>query len=287
MKLLKKIKKFITHPKEYYPNRYIFGYHVLKTLHKILLKLKLAKDDGTLKKDMFNWTLYNLHYKGELIEEEKIHTISIKSPKDFGFINSRLTKTNTDIKPLHPNHHILYETILQLRAESVFEMGCGTGMHLHNLHILLPNARICGIDLSSEQLEGLKKTYPKIANCTKRADATKPWKEPPFQKCDAAFTQAVIMHIHTGEAHLTALENLFSMSEKYVILVERARNHNYKEDIERLFSGGRIKWEKLFFYYRADEESKKPIAIICSNEKLDYPELTDYNLFLSDTHAAK
>lgn len=278
MKLLKKIIKFIAHPQDNYPNIYIFGYHVLKAFHKTILKFGLIKNDGTLKKDMFNWTLYNLHYKGELKEARKNYTLTLKHG-DYQFHDSQLIKNNGNIKPLHPSHRLLYETILQLNPQSVFEMGCGTGMHLHNIQTLLPQAIICGVDLSSQQLKSLKKTYPRMANNAKQADATASWAKLPFEICDVAFTQAVIMHIHTGDAHLTALENLFKMAKKYVILYESMRNHPFLDDIKKLHSEKRIAWDSIFFYYRINEENGLPSGLICSSVPLNYPELKDYNVF--------
>ncbi len=281
--MLKKIIKFIAHPKDNYPNIYIFGYHVLKSFHKTILKLGFIKDDGKLKKDMFNWTLYNLHYKGELMEGRKLYTLSLKS-RDYQFHNLQLIKNNEKIKPLHPSHRLLYETILQLNPQSVFEMGCGTGMHLHNLQALLPQARIYGVDLSSQQIKGLKKIYPQIADKAKQADATASWTKLPFEICDVAFTQAVIMHIHTGDAHLVALENLFKMAKKYVILYESMKNHPFLDDIKKLHSEKKIAWDNIFFYYRINEENGLPTSMICSNIKLPYPELTDYNILLPSSN---
>ena len=280
MKLLKKIIKFAKHPKDNYPNIYIFGYHILKAFHKTILKFGLIKNDGTLKKDMFNWTLYNLHYKGELKEARKNYTLTLKHG-DYQFHDSQLIKNNENIKPLHSSHRLLYETILQLNPQSVFEMGCGTGMHLHNIQTLLPQARICGVDLSDQQLNGLKKDYPLMTNNAKQADATTPWTKPPFEICDIAFTQAVIMHIHTGDAHLIALENLFKMAKKYVILYESMKNHPFLDDIKKLHSEKRISWNNIFFYYRHNEETCRPAGLICSSTPLNYPELTDYNVFSS------
>ena len=278
MNLLKKIIKFTKHPKDNYPNIYIFGYHILKAFHKTILKFGLIKNDGTLKKDMFNWTLYNLHYKGELKEAKKNYTLTLKTG-DYEFNNSKLIKTNKNIKPLHPSHRLLYETIIQLNPQSVFEMGCGTGMHLHNLQTLLPEARICGVDLSYQQLNGLIKAYPEMANNAKQADATARWSKLPFEICDGAFTQAVIMHIHTGDAHLIALENLFKMAKKYVILYESMKNHHFLNDIKKLHSAKRISWDNIFFYYRDNEETNLPSGLICSFVPLNYLELKDYNVF--------
>ena len=184
---------------------------------------------------MFNWSLYHLHYQGELKKNIEKY-LPFLSVDDYEFTNNKLIKNNISIKPLHPSFQFLYETIMQLNPQSVFEMGCGTGVHLHNLQTLLPQARICRVDLSTQQLNGTKKTYPQIADKAKQADATTPWTKLPFEVCDVAFTQAVIMHIHTGDAHLIALENLFKMARKYVILYESMKNHPFLDDIKKLHS---------------------------------------------------
>ncbi|MEK6726692.1 MAG: hypothetical protein AAB868_02410, partial [Patescibacteria group bacterium] len=134
-------------------------------------------------------------------------------------------------------------------------------------------------DLSYRQLNGLKKTYPQMANSAKQADATTHWTRLPFEVCDVAFTQAVIMHIHTGDAHLIALENLFKMAKKYVILYESMKNHPFLDDIKKLHSAKKIAWDNIFFYYRINEENGLPTSMICSSIKLPYLELTDYNVF--------
>lgn len=274
---MSKIIKFITNREEYYPNVYIFAYHLLKFFHKALISLKIMKPPRN-KKDMFNWSLYHLHFKGELKVGSKKLTQSLKDG-DYVFTDGKLLQKNRSIKPLHSGHKLLYETILQLHPSSVFEMGCGTGVHLHNLGILLPKATVCGIDLSERQLKGLKKDYPHLENA-KQTDATIPFIVKPFDVCDIAFTQAVIMHIHTDNLYLIALENLFLMSKKYVILMEGIRSRNYMDDIQKLFDQGKIKWEKIFFYYRINEETGQANGIICSNTVLDYPELKDYGIFL-------
>ena len=246
-----------------------------------MLKFGFIKNDGRLKKDTFNWTLYNLHYKGELKESSKILTQSLKSG-DYQFRNSILTKTNEKMKPLHPNHRFLYETILQLNPSSIFEMGCGNGMHLHNLQILLPSALLSGIDLSNKQIKFLRQSYPDLKAEIKQADATIPFPPDFLPQADLAFTQAVIMHIHTGDLHLIALENLFKMAKKYVLLFESAKNHNFMDDIKFLKESGRIGWDKLFFHYRINEEIKTPASIICSREQLNYPVLNNYNIYFNN-----
>lgn len=277
MKILKKIYQFIASPKTNYPNIYIFSYHVLKAFHKLAIKAGLTKQKY-LGKDMFNWSLYDLHYKGELIEDKKRYTMDL-SATDYKMVDNKLTKINPEIKSLHTNHRLLYETILQLNPSSVFEMGCGTGMHLNNLQTLAPKITLSGSDLLPQQIIRLRKNYPFLNATIKVADATLPLPENFLPLADLAFTQAVIMHIHTDDLHLKALENLFRMSKKYVLLYESTKNHPFMDDIKKLHAAKKIAWDNLYFYYRINEENNRPASIICSNEKLNYPVLADYNIF--------
>lgn len=281
--MLDKIKKFISDRETYYPNIEIFLYFLIKAIKKTFIGIGLIKPDKN-NKDMFDWPLYYLHYKGEIKREAKTHTISL-AKGDYTFTNGRLVKSNPSIKPLHPHHRFLYETIMRLNPKSIFEMGCGTGMHLHNISTLLPQVRICGTDLLDIQLEYLTNIYPDLKNNVKQADATVITKEPPFKICDLAFTQAVLMHIHTEDSHLKALENLFAMSNRYVVLFESTKNHPFLDDIRKLHSLKKIKWENIYFYYQLNPENKLPSSIICSSVKLPYLELTDYNIFLPHTNS--
>jgi len=278
--MFEKIVKFAANRREYYPNIYIFSYHLLKSIKKMLIRAHLLKGEK-LDKDMFDWPLYFLHYRGELKENRKQYLQSL-SAGDYGFVGGKLVRQNEQIKPLHHVHRFLYETILQLEPASIFEMGCGTGANLHNLATLLPAARVCGIDLSDRQLKGLARTYPHLKSRTKLADATAPFSFLPFEICDVAFTQAVIMHIHTGELHLMALENLFKMSSKYVVMIERAKNHPLKNDIENLAKQGRISWDNIYYYYRQNDETGQPMGLICSRTPLPYPELSDYSILINE-----
>ena len=100
--------------------------------------------------DDFEWSLYNSHYRWELDEIQKVHTLRLSS-EDYSFINNFLVPSH-DILPLHPNHRLLYETILQLSPQSTIEIGCGGGDHLHNLSILSSKIDLYGCDLSEDQI---------------------------------------------------------------------------------------------------------------------------------------
>jgi hypothetical protein len=247
-------------------------------LHKYFIKFGLKKFSGLHEKDTFNWSFYHIHYKGELKDGIKNHTLSLKTD-DYLFENKSLIKNNNNILPLCENHRLLYETVMRLNPESIFELGCGNGIHLNNLQVLLPQSKLSGIDLLDKQIEFLWKTYPNLKAEIKQADATKPFDQALFPKVDLSFTQVVISHIHTEDAHKIALANLFNISNKYVILMEKWKNHNYFEDIKEIAEKGLIDWPHLFFYYRLSAETKKPHIMIVSREVLDYPEISDYSIF--------
>lgn len=269
--MIKKIYKFIKEPSNY-KNIYFIRYHLLKFIDKLK-----SPTLSNVKNDMFNWSRYNLHYRGELKEIAKTNTLTIKT-NDYSFINSRLTKTNKDIRPLHSNWRLLYETILQLKPRSIFEIGCGNGMHLNNIHVLAPEVKLSGIDRDENQLNFLKERHPELNAKILLANATELFPQNFLPTVDLAFTQAVIMHIHEGEKHKIALINLFNISSKYVILIERWKNHPFLGDIKELFNKKAINWERINFYYRTSPENKIPIMIICSKEPLSYPELTNYEV---------
>src|SRR5688500_10692823 len=115
-----------------------------KLINFILRKLKLTKYERYILKhnkygktgdDDFNWEFYNLHYRAEMDNLEKEFTTLLKEG-DYKLSSSGLVKSDTLGKPLHPNWRLLYETVLELKPASVFEMGVGNGMHLYNLHVL-------------------------------------------------------------------------------------------------------------------------------------------------------
>ncbi len=111
-------------------------------------------------------------------------------------------------------------------------MGCGTGMHLNNIQTLAPQITLSGIDLSPKQIIMLRRSYPFLNATIKVANATVPLPENFLPQADLAFTQAVIMHIHTNDLHLVALANLFKIAKKYIILFESERKHKYINDIK-------------------------------------------------------
>jgi SAM-dependent methyltransferase len=238
---------------------------------------RLKKWTGVRDADDWDWSRYNLHYRGELKAIAKEHTLVIE-PKDFAFKDGALTKTNPAALDLHPNHRLLYETLVQLRPSSVLELGCGGGDHLSNIGLLLPGTRLVGRDLSADQLAFLKERHPSLSADVSPFDCTLPFPAD-GPSVDAAYTQAVLMHIQVGNGHRVALANLFRAATKQVVLMEHWKRHDFMEDIRRLHALRIIPWKNLYFYYRNSPELKKPHLMIVSSEPLkDYPALDDYRL---------
>jgi SAM-dependent methyltransferase len=273
--MYKRIKKFLS-DKDHYRNKYFIKYHLYKFFDRLLFKLRLKKVDQSNLHDMFNWDKYHLHFRGEVAELEKDYTTGLKK-NDYRFIDGHLVKANPDIKPIHPLRFLIYETVLQLNPTSVFELGCGHGMHLHSLQVLKPDLVLAGIDRSAKQLEFLQESFPDLQAQVAVKDATIAFDQDLIGKYDLGFTNAVIMHIHFAETHKVALANLFNTCRKYVILAERWKNHSFMDDIKELHAKKIINWQNINFYYKKSPDTDMCI-MICSPEILPYEILTDYNL---------
>lgn len=229
---------------------------------KLLLKSLFT---GKKSHDDFDWNLYTQHYKGELKHVEENAT-AILMPGDYKFEEGTLKKVSS-IKPLHLNHHLLYETILQLNPQSILEIGCGGGDHLQNLSILSPQLTIYGEDLSTKQLALLHERHPKLDVKVQQHDITSSqladW--PPI---DLVFSQAVVMHIKTGDNHRTAMKNMFRMSQKYVLLMENWRDHDFVKDLLDMKAKGEIPWPTLHLSSRPYTGTNLPYIIIASRDPL-------------------
>lgn len=263
MKLLKRIKKNIP-------------FYGIKSRLSHVFKNKLNDS----KNDDFNWVTYVDHYKEEIAEREKTQTLKL-SGDEFTFDGNKLL-INEDYSPLHPNCRLLYETILLLNPKSVFEVGCGGGDHLHNINILTPGVELRGIDRSENQLELLKDRSPHLKEFVSQLDITLPFSSL-IKSAELAYTQAVIMHIQTGNGHLVALSNLFRISSKYVLLMENWKRHNFYEDIKMLYEKGMLPWDQIHFYYRRSPEyQNKPHLMVVSSEPLKFDPLESYSQLLPE-----
>jgi hypothetical protein len=246
-------------------------YRINKFLNMIRTRKKAVDD--------YDWKYYSDLYHEGLKDVAKNHTLELKTG-DYKYDNGHLV-LQKDVNPLHPNYHIIYETILQLNPESVMEIGCGCGDHLHNISILSPQIKLFGFDVSAGQVEFLKRRHPDLNAQIRKYDITVDPDQLELFAVDVAYTQAVIMHIRQN--HLNALTNLFSIAKKQIILMENWKRHDFMVDIQNLFKAKKLKWPALQFYYRNSEETQKPHLMIISAEPLtQYPVLTSYSI-LRDT----
>lgn len=226
--------------------------------------------------DDYDWRAYPNEYQAELAEMQKSYIHHLR-PGQYEMRGEKLVQMGSDL-PLHPNHRLVYETILQLQPGSVLEAGCGGGMHLRNLNALEPHLELFGLDRSQEQLALFQQAAPALHASARVFDLTMP-SSSHLPVADIVFTQAVLMHIHTGNGHLVALANLFRLSKSHLILMENWRRHQFLDDIKRLFDEGMIPWSNLHAYVRrAPELGDKPHLMVISQGPLEYEPLTRYSL---------
>ena len=244
--------------------------------HRISRRFQRLLGNGQTAKDDYDWETYTAGYRSELRALEGTHVLSLISG-DYVYTGGRLLQKSSTL-PLHPNHTLLYETILQLAPDSVLEFGCGGGDHLHNLGILRPELQLLGVDRSADQLRLLKERHPNLNVQVREVDIT--LQNPDgLMKADLAYTQAVIMHIQAEQRHLTALTNLFNAAHRQVVLMENWLRHDFKADIQQLHAEGAISWKHLFLYFRESSNSQAPRIIVASATELPgYKVLDSYHI---------
>ena len=231
------------------------------------------------RQDDFDWAVYDELYESELNDIAAVHT-QILLGDEYAFDSGTLSQVAGNRKPLHPNHRLLYETILQLAPETVCEFGCGGGDHLHNLSRLDPTLVLSGFDRSRAQLRLLRRRHPELNASVRLSDITRAQPKG-YSPVDIAFTQAVLMHMQTGRNHLEGLANLFRSARSAVILMENWTRHPFLDDIRTLESAGIIPWDDLHIYYRESPEFARPHIMVASSVELpDLPELREYATLL-------
>jgi trans-aconitate methyltransferase len=196
------------------------------------------------------------------------------NPGDYHFVGDEL-RMRADIYPLHPNHALLYETILQLAPRSVCEIGCGGGDHLHNLGVLAPGTVVAGLDRSEQQLSFATERHPELSTALWLRDVSQAAQVPTSFLADVAFTQAVLMHIRDRNAYLRALKALFQIARNQVLMVENWSFHEFVQDVRQLRAAANLPWSEVYLYYRAATKGGAASIMIASRTTLGYPELTD------------
>ena len=165
--------------------------------------------------DEFNWDTYtDEHYHPQQLEIMKVMDLFI-TPSGFTYTEDVIEFNDN----LHPNTKELYHIVHKLQPKSILECGCGPGITLKNLEMVIPNAEIYGVDISEKQLNMSKwftKVSDKISEHMSIMDITN---QMPDRKFDFIFSNAVIMHLTPIRA-TSALNNMKNASNKYVYLSE-------------------------------------------------------------------
>lgn len=224
--------------------------------------------------DDFYWKEYTSHYQGELEGVKNKISLTIQ-PGDYLFEDNKLKKINSNILSISPHAHLLTESICLLRPNSIREVGVGGGDYLNNIFVMLPNIDLEGVDISTDQLTFLAKKHPHLKNFTFEFDIVS--SNDGLSKTQLSYTQAVIMHIgEKNDRHLSALKNLINSTTETVLLSENWHKHNFLEDIKFLFDKGMINWSNINYYIKPYLENPEIKLMICSNKKLPFEELKNY-----------
>ena len=248
---------------------------MFKRLAKNLFRRKPAPlATGSADADDFDWVTYNEAYAKQMLGFEKDHTSKLASG-DFQVAEDGSIQLSDQVKPLHPNHRCLYETIGALAARSVIELGCGGGDHLHNIGEIYPQLDRWGYDRSDGQLDFLRARSPHLAGIVQARDMTQPHTAD-LRQADVVYTQAVIMHIHAGDGHLVAMTNACKMATRAVVLMENWERHDYIADLKALHAEGKIDWPELHFSFRRLDG--RPYILIASPQPTGFETLDNLDV---------
>ena len=195
--------------------------------------------------DDFSWSTYtDDHYYPQQLEIIKTnHCDLFISPTGLTYSDGEIEFNDN----LHPNCKELFHIIHKLQPKSILECGCGAGITLKNLDIIIPEAEIYGVDISEKQIEMSKwftKVSDKIYNHMSIMDITN---QMPDRKFDFVFTNAVIMHL-TQDRATKALNNIKNASNKYVYLSENPSTirNNFVVTVREVFPNWEMSFSKRF-----------------------------------------
>lgn len=276
---MKKIKKYseslsylLNTFKELITKKITLNYAVIK-IYSQFKRIGKKYEDGV------DWDNYSKHYEEELRILAKNYTDRL-DPATIIFLNNRIQYKVENSKTLHPNHELLYETILKTGVNECMEIGCGGGDHLINLKRLNKYINLQGVDLSENQIKLLRRRNPELTTQVELYvnDITKSSINLP--KASLIFTHAVLMHISEKENRFQiALRNIFNSAKNYVVLMENWTQHNFLLAIQNEIARN-ASWENSYIYFNTSKIDPNTSCMIISKSQLDYTVLSDYEQLL-------
>ena len=172
-----------------------------------------------MKHDEYNWSTYHNAYAAQVAHVLKKRTLSF-GHNDFEIIEGEI-HMKKGLLPLHPNHKLLYETIIDLSPVDVHEVGCGWGNSLANINLLTGGqVAVYGSEISQEQINALLLKYSWLKKQVALNDIVSHSVKPR----DIVFTTAVLMHL--GDSNLdSAIRNIAASTKQHIIMIENPRRH--------------------------------------------------------------
>lgn len=247
------------------------------TLRQAFLVIDGKLVNRPLDDDDFNWKTYHLYYEQEMISTEKENTLHPQGG-DFEYLDGHIRQVSNKVKPLNPNHELLYEVILKLTPSSVLEVGCGGGDHLRNLIFFNPQLDVHGIDRSEGQLTTLRKRHPILNEVVSVADLTSDDVTLPI--ADIVYSQAVLMHIsETNNRFQIALNNMLKAAKSQVVLKENWTQHNFLLACQEAVKQDPA-WHKSYLYFVKSIKAPEVRALILSKKILPFEPLQSYDSLL-------
>ena len=230
------------------------------------IRMRLFNSQRSLRDD-FDWTKYPRHYREELKSISRKHTLNVEVG-EFNLVNGEIILTD-DSKPLHPNHRLLYEVVIELKPNSIREIGFGSGDHLSNLSNMLPDSKLYGIDRSTEQFNTLRIRHPKLQVDLSVTDITD--RQIELETVDLSFTQAVLMHISDfNNRYLSAIENILDSTSNHIVLMENWTQHDYTASIRQL-TVSKPNWHNAKLYFKVSSENPNVRCMVVSNLPCSFP----------------
>jgi hypothetical protein len=240
------------------------------------IKMRLFNTQRALNDD-FDWTKYPRHYREELKSISRKHSLILEDA-NFTVLDHKIILTDNNAKPLHPNHRLLYEVIMDLNPNSIQEIGVGAGDHLHNLSKLLPSTKLFGIDRSTEQLQALRHRHPGLHAQLEVVDITESHCN--LDTAELSFTQAVLMHIsELNNRFPNAVEYALDSTSKQIVLVENWSQHDYLSTFKRLIPT-RDRWRTASFHFSISHDDPTVRCMIISQTECKFPALENYDQLL-------